>query len=329
MQYKYFIEQEGLNMKTGNSTFSDPRVLLAYVTVCIVWGSTYLAIRVGVRDLPPALFAGFRFVVAGLVLLFFARIRGYKMPANRRDIVNSAIVGLFLLYGGNGLVVWSEQWLASGLAALLIATVPLFVALIDTIVPGGTPIGWLGWVGLLTGFSGVALLLAPGFELGGNQLSGMAGLIMAAFLWALGSVFSARRPVGGSIIYAIAVQALAGGIALSATGLFAGELSRFHPTAAGIGAMLYLIFIGTMAGYSAYIYILKAMPPAKASTYAYINPVVAVLLGYLILKEEITVRTIISAAVILGGVLLVQVSRTKVPVKPLHSEKLAAVSKGT
>ncbi len=301
--------------KNKDSVFSDPRLLLAYTTVCIVWGSTYLAIKVGVSDLPPATFAGIRYIMAGLIILAYARIRGYEMLTNRRDLVNSAIIGLFLLYGGNGMVVWSEQWLSSSLVALLIAAIPLFVALIDTIVPGGTSLGWLGWAGLLAGFSGVGLLLAPGIELGGSQLVGMAGAIMASFSWSMGTVFSARRPVGGSMVYAIAVQSLAGGIALSMTGLLANEWPRIHLTSAGIGATLYLVFAGTIAAYSAYIYILKFMPPAKAATYAYVNPVVAVLLGYFILHEEITVRTILSAAVILGGVLLVQMSRTKMFVK--------------
>ncbi|SFG12943.1 Permease of the drug/metabolite transporter (DMT) superfamily [Desulfotomaculum arcticum] len=314
-------------MENKNAAFNDPRVLFAYITVCILWGSTYLAIRVGVSDLPPGLFAGIRFITAGLIMLAFARIRGLKNAPGRRDIVNSAIVGLFLLYGGNGLVVWSEQWLASSLAALLIATVPLFVALIDTVVPGGTPIGWLGWVGLLTGFSGVALLMAPGIELGGTQLAGLIAILLAALLWASGSVFSSRKPTSCSIVYSIAIQFLAAGIALSTTGLFAGELPRFHLTRAGIGAMLYLIFFGSLAGYSAYIYILKAMPPAKASTYAYVNPVVAVLLGYFILKEQVTVITVIAAAIILGGVLLVQMSRTKAPVESPGADKLTTVSK--
>lgn len=298
-------------MKSNVLGTGDPRALFAYITVCIVWGSTYLAIRVGVSDLPPALFAGIRFVVAGLILFAYAWLRGLAKPGSWREVRISATVGLFLLFGGNGLVVWSEQWIVSSLAALLIATVPLFVALLDTIVPGGKGIGKIGWAGLLVGFSGVALLMAPGINMGGNHLAGLIGILGASFLWASGSVYSTRKPVSGSIIYNIAIQCMAAGLVLSLTGVLIGETGRFHLTLPGLWALLYLIFFGSLSGYSAYIYILKVMPPAKASTYAYVNPVVAVILGFFILNEPVTVRTLAAAAVILGGVLLVQMSRTK------------------
>lgn len=291
---------------------SDPRVLIAYITVCIVWGSTYLAIRVGVTNhFPPALFAGIRFIIAGLILFIYARIRGVKPPETLRDVGVSAVVGLFLLCGGNGLVVWSEQWVESSLAALLIATVPLYVALLDTFIPGGKGIEKLGWAGLLVGFGGVALLMSPGLKMGGSQLVGLVGILGASFLWASGSVYSSRNPVSGSIVFSIAIQSLAGGIALTLIGLLSGEAPHFHPNSAGIAALAYLVLFGSLAGYSAYIFILKAMPPAKAATYAYVNPVVAVALGYMILDESITVRTLVSAVIILGGVVLVQMSRTK------------------
>lgn len=292
---------------------SDPRVLIAYISVCILWGSTYLAIRVGVTNLPPALFAGIRFILAGLILFAYAKIKGFKMPESWGDVRVSAVVGLFLLCGGNGLVVWSEQWVASGLASLLIATVPLFVALLDSVVPGGKGIEKLGWIGLLVGFGGVALLMSPGLEMGGSHLTGLVGILGAAFLWATGTVYSSRKSVSGSIVFSIAIQALAGGIALTLIGLLAGEAKDFHPNPAGIVALVYLVLFGSLGGYSAYIFILKAMPPAKAATYAYVNPVVAVALGYLILDEPVTIRTFISAVIILGGVLLVQMSRTKIP----------------
>lgn len=300
-------------MKKGFFGSNDPRVMIAYITVCILWGSTYLAIRVGVTNLPPALFAGVRFILAGLILFAYARIKGAKMPESWGDIRVSAVVGLFLLFGGNGLVVWSEQWVDSGLAALLIATVPLFVALLDTVVPGGKGIEKLGWVGLLVGFGGVALLMSPGLKAGGGHMAGMVGILVAALSWATGSVYSSRKSVTGSIVFSIAIQSLAGGVALTLVGLLSGEAPRFHLNPAGIGALVYLVLFGSLAGYSAYIFILKAMPPAKAATYAYVNPVVAVALGYLVLREPVTVRTLISAAIILAGVLLVQMSRTKVP----------------
>ena len=299
-------------MKGNLWGFGDARALGAYIIVCIVWGSTYLAIRVGVSDLPPALFAGIRFLAAGSILLLYAWARKLKPPETWQDIKVSSVVGLFLLFGGNGLVVWGEQWVHSGLAALLIATVPLFMALLDTIIPGGRGISRMGWAGLLLGFAGVALLIGPGIKTGGNALLGMVGVVFASFLWASGSVYSSRHVVKGSIVYNIAAQSLAGGVALTLTGVFTGQLSNFHPTPQGMGAMLYLIIFGSLAGYSAYIYMLKVLPPAKASTYAYINPVVAVLLGAMVLSEPVTARTVLSAGIILGGVLLVQMSKVSV-----------------
>lgn len=290
----------------------DTKAYFAYIVVCLVWGSTYLAIRVGVSDLPPALFAGTRFLLAGLIMLAYVYIRKLKMPQSARDIRVAATVGLFLLFGANGLVVWSEQYIPSGLTALIISTVPLFVAVLDFLVPGGSRMGWKGWAGLLLGFSGVAYLVSPESGLQGTDLRGVAGLLGASFLWAAGSVYSSRNPVSGSMLAVSALEMLAAGIALTLTGTLAGELPRFDLTLRGAGALLYLIFAGSILGYSCFLYILKAMPPAKASTYSYVNPVVAVILGWLILQESLTLREIAATFVILSGVMLVQMSRFKV-----------------
>ncbi|MCL6636100.1 MAG: EamA family transporter [Peptococcaceae bacterium] len=290
----------------------DPLAAIAYVTVCIVWGSTYLAIRIGVSDLPPALFAGVRFVLAGLIMGAFAWLKGMQFPGSWREVAVLSAVGLFLLCGGNGLLVWSEQWISSGLAALLVATNPLFTAAIDAVLPGGAPIGPLGWLGLLAGFAGVASLVAPGAAAGGFELWAVLGAVLGSFFWAFGSVYSKRNPVSGSLVAGISIEMLAGGVALTALGLAIGEAPRFHLGGQGLGALLYLVFAGSIVGYSAFIYILKAMPVAKASTYTYINPVVAVILGVLILNEQVTLRTLIATAVIFMGVLLVQLSKEKV-----------------
>ncbi|MFZ5634880.1 MAG: EamA family transporter [Bacillota bacterium] len=289
----------------------ETRAYIAYLVVCIVWGSTYLAIRIGVSDLPPALFAGVRFLIAGSIMLAYVYLRKLKLPQSIRDLRVTATVGLFLLFGGNGLVVWSEQYIPSGLTALIISTVPLFVATIDFLLPGGTRMGWKGWAGLLLGFSGVAFLVSPGTGFQEVDLRGVAGVLGASFLWAAGSVYSSRNPVSGSMLAISALETLTAGIALSLTGIIAGELPRFDLTLEGAGALLYLIFAGSILGFSCFVYILKAMPPAKAATYSYVNPVVAVFLGWLILHESITIREITATIFILAGVMLVQTARFK------------------
>jgi len=290
---------------------TDPLAQLAFLVLCIVWGSTYLVIKVGVNELPPALFAGVRFTAVGIILLVYARLKGIKMPDSWEDIKVSAIVGLFLLTGGAGLVVWSEQHITSGLAALLIATEPIFIALLERFLPGGKSISKLGWTGLILGFLGVGLLVAPDLGLGRTYVLGLLGVLAASFSWSLGSVYSVRRPVASPTVVNIAIQSLAGGSVLVLIGLLTGEAARFHLTPTGIWALIYLTGAGSLLAYSAYIYLIKVIPPYKAATYSYVNPVVAVLLGFLILDEPITKATIIGATIILSGIVLVQSSKIR------------------
>lgn len=289
----------------------DTRAYLAYTVVCIVWGSTYLAIRIGVNDLPPALFAGIRFLLAGGLMMAYVKLKKLAMPDSLKDIRIIATVGLFLLFGGNGMVVWSEQYIPSGLTALIISIVPLYVAILDMIFPGGTTMGWKGWTGLLVGFAGVGLLVLPGAGLQSTDLRGLLGVMAGAFLWAAGSLYSARNKVSGSMLAISALEMLAAGAALTLTGIAAGEAAHFHLTVKGAGALAYLIFFGSILGFSCFVYILKVMPPAKASTYSYINPVVAIFLGWLILNESVTARDIAGAVIILAGVVMVQTARMK------------------
>ena len=198
-----------------NMSAIDLRAYMAYAVVCVVWGSTYLAIRMGVSDLPPALFAGVRFILAGSIMLTYVYFKKLKLPQSLVDLRIIATIGLFLLFGGNGLVVWSEQYIPSGLAALIISTVPLYVAIIDLIVPGGSRFGWTGWVGLMIGFSGVGLLVLPGASLNQIDLRGVAGVLAGSLLWAIGSVYSSRKQVSGSALAVSALEMLAAGIALS------------------------------------------------------------------------------------------------------------------
>ncbi|NLK35909.1 MAG: EamA family transporter [Gracilibacteraceae bacterium] len=287
----------------------ESKAIAAYVAVCILWGSTYLAIRIGVSAFPPELFAGMRNLIAGTILLFYARLRGLEFPSNLTDIRNQSIVGLFHLFGGNGLVVWVEQWAHSGITSLLVSTSPLFIAIIELLIPGRPRMEFKGWLGLLIGFSGVAILVLSDSGAGNINIKGAVLLLIAAFLWAMGSVYSKTFKTTGSMIANISIQMLAGGTALLILGISLGELSRISISAKGIGALLYLIVFGSLLGYSSYIYILKKWPAAKAGTYAYINPPVAVLLGFLILGEPLNITILFSTIVILAGVLLVQLSK--------------------
>jgi drug/metabolite transporter (DMT)-like permease len=289
----------------------ESKIIAAYIAVCILWGSTYLAIRIGVSAFPPVLFAGIRFLIAGALMLLFARLRGLEFPTNLKSIRDQSIVGLFLLLGGNGLVVWAEQYVHSGFASLLIATIPLFMAVIELFIPGRPRIDYKGWLGLLIGFSGVAMLVLSNSGEGSVDIKGTVALLIAAFLWAIGSVYSKGFKPTGSVITNIAIQMLTGGIGLVIIGTALGELSHVSLSIKGIGALLYLIVFGSWFGYSSYIYILQKWPAAKAGTYAYVNPLVAVLLGALILGEPFTLTVLFSTIVILAGVLLVQLSKTK------------------
>jgi len=290
------------------------RIVLAYLSVFLIWGSTYLAIRIGVRDIPPALFAGLRFVIAGGAMLVYGKLVGRLMPAKLDHLRTLSIVGIFLLVGGNGLVVWSEQWVHSGLAAVIIATVPLFMSSIDAIVPGGHRLSWLGWLGILIGFGGVVVLVLPtlGYAVGERiNPAGIGGLIAASFFWSAGSVYSKRRTVGGDILMNTAVQMLAGGVVLVGIAAVVGEPAGARVTASGALSLLYLIIFGSIVGFTSYTYLLRHVPPAKASTYAYVNPIVAIVLGNIVLSEPIELMTILATVVILGGVAMVQLARMR------------------
>jgi drug/metabolite transporter (DMT)-like permease len=265
-------------LKSGES-----KVYLAYLAVCIVWGSTYLAIRIGVGEFPPTLFAGIRFLVAGSLMLVFSVYKGLKLPVDFSEVRKISIVGLFLLLVGNSCVVWAETRINSGMASLLVATVPLFMALVELVLPNRPKLSLKGGIGLLMGFGGVVLLVFKNTSVASADIFGIVLLLIGAFSWATGSVYSKSFKAVSSIIPNIAIQMLAGGLGLFIVGTCFGELSKLQVTSKGMGAMLYLIFFGSIVGYSCYVYILKKWPAAKAGTYAYVNPLVAVLLGALIL----------------------------------------------
>lgn len=286
------------------------RALVAYLVVCLVWGSTYLAIRIGVGVFPPFLFAGVRFFIAGVILLSGALAFGASLPTRGRDWAVLAVVGLFLLAGGNAMVVWAEQYTPSGVASIFVVTVALWMAFFDAVVPGGPGrVSVRVIAGLLLGFGGTILLVgaSPAAILHAD-LRGPLALTGASASWAFGSIFYKRQHPATSPYVGAAIQMLAGGAAVTTLGLALGEGSRVHVTATGVEALLYLVVFGSLVGYSAYSYALKHAPATVVGTYAYVNPVIAVLLGWLLLHEPVTARTFLAMALILGAVVWIQFS---------------------
>lgn len=286
------------------------KALVAYLLVCTVWGSTYLAIRVGVMHLPPMLFAGVRFVIAGLILAGIVLATGDRLPRRLRDWRVHAVTGLFLLLGGNAVVVWAEQSVESGAASVFVAAVPLWAAFFDALWPGGTTVfTWRVGVGLALGFLGSALLagVTPG-ELMQADLAGPVALTLASASWAFGTVYSKRNPTDTTPYAASAVQMLVGGIVISLLGLVLGEAGEWRWSADGLAALAYLVVFGSIVGFTAYAYALRHASATIVGTYAYVNPVVAVLLGWLILREAVTARTIGAMVLILGAVLMIQLA---------------------
>jgi len=282
--------------------------LLAYILVCILWGSTYLAIRIGVHSFPPFLFGGFRYLIAGSLILLYGYIKKLEFPKDKKDYIKISIAGLLMLGISSSLIAIAEMRINSSTAALLVATAPIFMAIIELFIPGGSRISLFGWIGMFIGFAGVGILSfsGEGFD---TDILGIMLMILAALAWAGGSIHSKRKVVVGSIIIHIGVQMLAGGISQTIVGVIIGELSRLHPEPSGIWALVYLIIFGSLIGYTSYIYLISVWPISKAGTYAYINPIVAMILGWMILGEPITFKMIISTVFILAGVIIVQRSK--------------------
>ena len=286
------------------------KALVAYLLVCVFWGSTYLAIRVGVGELPPFLFAGLRFLTAGVILFGGALAFGDKAPRRAVDWRTLTIVGLFLLAGGNAFVVWAEQYTPSGVASIFVVTVALWMAFFDAIVPGGSgDLNWRVLTGLVLGFLGSTLLIgASPREILHADLRGPIALTSASVFWSLGSVYAKRHPTETTPYMGAAVQMIAGGIAVTLLGTILGEWRTWHLSPRGAGAIAYLVVFGSIVGYSAYAYALRYASATAVGTYAYVNPVIAVLLGGLLLKEHITARTIVAMGLILGAVVWIQLS---------------------
>ena len=289
--------------------------LIAFATVYLVWGSSYLAIRIGVADLPPALFAGVRFICAGILLGTYARLRGQAFPTARAEWKTIIVVGLLLMAGGNGLVVWGEQWVPSGLTALIIASVALWIAYFGTLGPQGEALTPRAIGGLILGFSGVTVLLAPsGVEFSFAQLRGEVAVAVAAMLWAAGTIYARRRRPRTPALMSAAMQMFSGGVILCALGLLNGEATRWVWTLHGILSLTYLTVFASCLAYSAYVWLMHAVTPAQLGTYAYVNPAIAVVLGNWLLQESLSRREITGMLIVLAGVVLVTTAPRRAPV---------------
>ena len=294
----------------------NTRIWIALIAVYIIWGSTYLAIRYMVETIPPFIGAGMRFISAGVLLYAWRVSKGDPIPT-RQQWRDASIIGLLLLLGGNGLVSWAEQFVPSGVAALLISTVPIWMVVIESLRRGGEKPTTRAIIGLVLGFAGVALMIGPG-ELN-EQIKelhplGLIALPTAALLWSTGSVYAKSADLPKSTLMTTSMEMLIGSAGLFAFGTLQGEWARFSLAnilpESWVG-LIYLSIVGSLGGYVAYAYLLQNAPISLISTYAYVNPVIALLLGAFIAQETLDGRTIFSAVVILGAVILITTGRGK------------------
>ena len=287
------------------------RIIIAFAALYLIWGSTYLGIRFAIETIPPFLMAGTRFLLAGLIMYAIAWSQG-MVKSSWANWRTSLIIGACLLLGGNGGVTISEKYIDSGLAAVIVAIVPIYIVVLGWVsgmAPRPTPIVWLGLVG---GFVGVGILLGPSLRFSSNDAHGpaigMSILLVSTFLWSAGSLYSRVAKHAASPFLTAAQQMMCGGMLLLLTGALTGELRRFHPgwvSILSLASFAYLIVIGAVVGYTAYIWLLRHCDPAKVATYAYVNPIVAVLLGAAFAGETLTMRTVVAAGLIIGSVAMV------------------------
>jgi drug/metabolite transporter (DMT)-like permease len=288
------------------------RVAIAFALVYVFWGSTYIAIRVAVESIPAALMTGVRFLIAGPAMLVWCWWRGHSIRLNRSDAMRLFTIGVLLLTGGNVALVWAEKYIASGLAALIVAIVPIWIALIETL-SGGDRLRSRGWLGLLLGFFGLGVLIWPQLRasdaVGKSQLLACAMLMLGALSWAIGSVISRRSTLRVGPFAATGWEMTFAGLVNLTIGLALGDQHQAHWNRRGLIALAYLITFGSWIGFTAYIWLLEHVPTTKVATYAYVNPVVAVLLGWAILGERVDAFLWAGMVVIIGAVVLVTTSK--------------------
>ncbi len=293
------------------------KVWLALLALYIVWGSTYLGIKFAIETIPPFFHAGVRFLASGLILVIWQLSAGSSMPT-RKQWISTGIIGTLLLLGGNGLVAWAEQTIPSGIAALIIASVPMFLVIGEAIRPNGVKPNWQGIVGLLIGFVGIFILVGPSEISGGttklNPL-GVVALLSACLFWATGSIYSKTADLPKSSLMNTGAQMLIGSISLFIVSGLSGELNGWNiaeVSSRSIYGLLYLTLVGSLVGFASYGWLLQNAPISLVSTYAYVNPIVAVLLGVWLADEVLEPRIWLATAIIIGSVIFINSTRPKV-----------------
>jgi drug/metabolite transporter (DMT)-like permease len=291
------------------------KTLLAFAIIYFVWGSTFLAIRIGVHEVPPFLLAAMRFLVAGLVLYGWMIAKGERSP-NRRQWMSVFLLALLIFVFDYGLLFWAEQRVPSGIAAVMMATIPVFMALSEIIFLRTQRLTIRLASALLIGIGGVAVLMSRSLNLGGAPVdsAGAVALIIGSVSWSVASVLTRKLPLPPSKVMSSGAQMLAGGVLLAVTATALGELRNFHPRAVSHEAwlaLLYLIVAGSIIGFTAYVWLIHHESPTKVGTYAYVNPVVAVLLGYFLGGETLGLRTILGTAFVLISVVVITTTRVK------------------
>lgn len=282
---------------------------LAWLSVCLLWGTTYLGIRVALETIPPATVGALRYLVAGGVLAIVLRLRGEHLPgpSHWRGL---ALLGFLMIAVGNGGVIWAEQWVPSGIAAVVVAAFPFWMTGLEAALPGGERLTARGVTGLVIGFFGILMLVWPeltaGGELGRQFGIGVIALQLACIGWALGSSYSRRHARGENALGAAALQMIFGGLFMALAATIRGEWAQLTFTWRSGLAEVYLIVFGSLVGYTAYVYALKHLPVSTVSLYAYINPVIAVVLGTVLLGEPFGWRVVLAAAVVFAGVAVVR-----------------------
>ena len=295
----------------------NAKAIIAWINVCVIWGTTYLVIRIGVGHMPPMLFAGIRWVIAGAIFITVLKWQGKSLP-KASELIHLAVVGLALIGFGNGLVVFAEQWIHSGLAALLVTTVPFFMVGMESLLPKGPKLNATILTGLVMGLVGVGLIFGEDIKYltDPDNLIGVLALLGAVIFWSIGSLYSKYVKVDVHPLVGASVQMLMAGIVLSVIGISIGELPRLRFEINGLLALAYLVIVGSFIGYTSYIYAIAKLPLSLVSTHAYINPVIALFLGWIVLDEKLDFQTAIAAAVIIAGVFIVKQGTARLKPSP-------------
>jgi drug/metabolite transporter (DMT)-like permease len=305
------------------------KTLLAFAIIYFVWGSTFFAIRIGVHEVPPLLFAAMRFLVAGLILYGWMLAQGERAPSGRQWM-SVLLLALLIFVVDYGLLFWAEQHVPSGIAAVMMATIPVFMALFEIIFLRTQRLTVRLAVALLIGIGGVSVLMSHTLNLGGVPIDGAGAmaLIIGSISWSVASVLTRKLPLPSSKVMSSGTQMLAGGVLLTLTAAALGEFRNFHPSTVSRGAwlaLLYLIVAGSIVGFTAYVWLIHHESPTKVGTYAYVNPVVAVLIGYFLGGETLGLRTILGTLFVLISVVVITTTRVEKPVPTLAVEEMGVI----